>query len=70
MNGEMIRYIFPRKSTCPECAGKGWRAAGRSRCDRMEYRECKNKACGQTYKVWHIGIEVDEGGLVSVIRPA
>lgn len=63
----VLRRIFPRKSTCPNCGSTA--LAGRpavSRGGEIQYRTCR--CCRQTYPVAAIAVEVDTGGRTSQIR--
>jgi hypothetical protein len=59
----MLRRIFPKKSTCPECAATEWTRGGYSRGGLIMYRRCT--ACRHVYRVVSIGQEEDRGGPTS-----
>jgi hypothetical protein len=61
----ILRRIFPKKSTCPECGKTGHRHNGNSRGGLIQYRRCKN--CRADYRVVSCGQEEDRGGLTSVL---
>ena len=63
----VLRRIFPKKSTCPECGQVGHRHGGNSRAGLLQYRRCINPACRATYRVVSCGQEEDRGGLTSVL---
>lgn len=63
---EIIRRIYPKRSSCPECGSKDYRRSGNSRSGLILYRTCRN--CRVTYRVLPIANEVDRGGLASEVR--
>jgi hypothetical protein len=62
---KILRRIFPKKSTCPECGKQGHRHAGNSRGGLIAYRICTN--CRASYRVVSCGQEEDRGGTTSVL---
>lgn len=62
---KILRRIFPKKSTCPECGLPGHRHNGSSRGGLIQYRRCTN--CRADYRVVSCGQEEDRGGLTSVL---
>jgi len=61
----ILRRIFPKKSTCPNCTHDRWSRAGYSRGGLLMYRRCTK--CKEIYRVAAIAHEEDRGGLTSTL---
>lgn len=65
MSDEVLGYVWPKKTRCPECQSKEWENAGTSRGGRIQYRRCE---CGVVYKALPIAEHIDRGGDQTEIR--
>jgi hypothetical protein len=63
---DVLGYVWPRRTRCPECSDEGWVKAGRGKCGVLLYRRCT--ACAAVYKVLPIAEHVDRGGDQSELR--
>ena len=62
-----IRWIWPDRSRCPDCATRDYRNGGYR--GRKQYRVCKNPDCKCRYFVLPCAEEVDRGGMTSIVEP-
>jgi hypothetical protein len=58
--GDILGWIFPRRTRCPTCTCRRHARAGCSREARIQYRRCTD--CKRVYKVIAIAVHLDRGG--------
>jgi uncharacterized OB-fold protein len=57
---QVVSYVFPKRSVCPECNSGHHCKVSYSRHGRVVYRRCQS--CRYVYSVPAIGAHIDRGG--------